>query len=92
MSITTLMLRSPAAAAGFAILFLPFTSMAAAHAADRGSEATQKFEVRKDRSGQTVYCAQIAPATGSRVTTTRCETADDWKTDGVELHVAPANG
>jgi hypothetical protein len=74
------------------LILAPVTFANAAHAASEDNGAAQKFEVRKDRAGHTLYCAELTPATGSRIRTTRCETAEDWKADGVELHVAPTDG
>jgi hypothetical protein len=86
MSITTSLVLSAT------LILVPVASVNAARAASEDNGTAQKFEVRKNHAGRTVYCAEIAPATGSRISTTRCETIEDWKADGVELHFASTDG
>jgi predicted PhzF superfamily epimerase YddE/YHI9 len=77
MSITSSLLRPAVIAAGSLLIFVPIASANAARAANQDDGAVQKYEVRKDHAGRTVYCASSAPSTGSHIPSTRCETAED---------------
>jgi hypothetical protein len=83
----------PVLIAALAIFALaPIAVADAARAGNQDDGAMQKYEVRKDHAGHTVYCAQVAPTTGSRIAQTRCETAEGWKAEGVDLHIASNSG
>jgi hypothetical protein len=59
-------------------------------AASAQSADQQHLKVRQDRNGRVTYCATLPPVTGSIMQQQVCKTAKQWRADGVEIGVAPA--
>ncbi|MBY8828763.1 hypothetical protein [Hephaestia mangrovi] len=73
-----------------AVIAAPIAVASAAHATEGRQDdanATQKYVVKKTKSGKTLYCTNEGPVTGSRIGSTVCKTLEQWKDVGVELNV-----
>ena len=48
---------------------------------------TQQYTVKKMPDGTVKYCTQLSALTGTRIPSTICKTAEEWKKAGVVLNL-----
>lgn len=48
---------------------------------------TQQYTVKKMPDGTVEYCTEMPALTGTRIQSTVCKTAEEWKKEGVVLNV-----